>query len=134
MTDKDSDEADQGIGKLVNAGAEIAGGAIGAALGFFAGGPIGAAALGAGGAAIATALKHIGEEASKRLLGPREQVRVGGVLAMTAAEVKERLNAGDKVRDDDFFEDKIGGRSDAEEVAESVLLKSQREAEERKLP
>jgi hypothetical protein len=56
------------------------------------------------------------------------------VLALTAAEVRERLKAGQKIRDDDFFEKKAGGRSDAEEVAESVLLRSQREAEERKLP
>lgn len=135
MSDEDPEEQKKGsVGDLVNAGAEIAGGAIGGALGFLAAGPAGAAAFGAGGAAIGLALKHIGEEASKRLLGPREQVRVGGVLAMTAAEVRERLKAGQKVRDDDFFDKKAGGRSDAEEVAESVLLKSQREAEERKLP
>lgn len=121
-----------GIRKLISAGAEVAGGAIGGALGFLAGGPAGAAALGAAGAAAASALKHIGEEASERLLAPREAVKVGGVLALIAAEVSSRTASGEKLRTDDFF--KESGRSAAEEVAESVLLKSQREAEEKKLP
>jgi hypothetical protein len=80
------------------------------------------------------ALKHIGQEASERLLGPREQVRVGGVLAIAAAEINERIKNGERVRSDNFFEEKSQGRSDAEEVAESVLLKSQREPEEKKIP
>lgn len=123
-----------GVQKLISTGAEIAGGAIGGALGFLAGGPGGAAVLGAAGAAAAAALKHIGEEASERLLSPREQVRVGGVLALTAAEVQSRAQRGEKIRADGFFDASVIGRSDGEEVAESVLLKSQREAEERKLP
>jgi hypothetical protein len=135
-----SEENDHGtkktdrIRKLIDSGAEIAGGAVGGALGFLAGGPIGAAVLGAGGAAAATALKHIGQEASERLLGPREKVRVGGVLAIAAAEIKWRIENGERVRTDGFFDEKPSGRSDAEEVAESVLLKSQREPEERKVP
>lgn len=122
-----------GIRRLINTGAEIAGGAVGGALGFLAGGPVGAALLGAGGAAAAAALKHIGEEASERLLGPREQVRVGGVLAIAAGEIGRRIQQGEAVRTDGFFDQKPRGRSDAEEVAESVLLKSQREPEEKKI-
>lgn len=128
------DDKQAGVRKLISTGAEIAGGAIGGALGFLAGGAAGAAALGAAGAAAAAALKHIGEEASERLLSPREKVRVGGVLAMTAAEVQQRVQHGERVRTDGFFDAPAHGRSDGEEVAESVLLKSQREAEERKLP
>lgn len=136
MSDERSDGGDKhsGIRRLINTGAEIAGGAIGGALGFLAAGPIGAAALGAGGAAAAAALRHIGEEASERLLGPREKVRIGGVLALAAAEVQQRVQQGESVRTDGFFDTLHNGRSDGEEVAESVLLKSQREAEERKLP
>lgn len=135
-----SDEADtnhdehSGIRRLINTGAEIAGGAVGGALGFLAGGPVGAAMLGAGGAAAAAALKHIGEETSERLLGPREQVRIGGVLAIAAGEIQQRLEQGEAVRTDGFFDEKASGRSDGEEVAESVLLKSQREPEEKKIP
>lgn len=136
MSDNADDEIDKNIGirRLINSGAEIAGGAIGGALGFLAGGPAGAALLGAGGAAVATALKHIGQEASERLLGPREAVRVGGVLALAAGEIRQRLEAGEKTRADGFFDQKQDGRPDAEEIAESILLKSQREPEEKKIP
>ena len=54
---------------LIDSGADIAGGAIGRALGFL--------AAGAGGVAVAAALKKVGDEVSKRFLNPREQVRVG---------------------------------------------------------
>jgi hypothetical protein len=121
------------IKKLIDCGAEIAGGAAGGALGFLAGGPIGAAALGAGGAAAAIALKQVGTEVSERLLGPREKVRVGGVLAIAAANIHQRTESGEKLRADGFFDPKSNGRTDAEEVAESVLIRSQREAEEKKL-
>ncbi len=123
-----------GVRLLINSGAEIAGGAVGAALGFLAGGPGGAALLGAGGAVAAIALKRMGQEASQRLLGPREAVRIGGVLAIAAGEIRKRIEAGEHVRADGFFKQKQTGRSDAEEVVESVLLKSQREPEEKKIP
>lgn len=119
---------------LIDTGAELAGGAVGGAIGFLAGGPVGAAVLGAGGAAVAKALKHIGNETCERLLGPREKVRVGGVLAIAADQIEQRLKNGETLRDDDFFEENQSGRSDAEEVAESIMLKSQREPEEKKIP
>lgn len=122
------------IRKLIDGGAEIAGSAVGGALGFFAGGPLHAAALGAAGAVAVKILKHIGQEVSGRLLGPREKVRVGAVLAIAAAEINQRIANGERVRTDGFFDEKPSGRSDAEEIAESVLLKSQREPEERKVP
>jgi len=124
MPENDVQDEHHRIRKLINTGAEIAGGAVGGALGFLAGGPVGAAVLGAAGAAAADALRHIGEETSKRLLSPREQVRVGGVLAIAAEEIRQRLDQGEALRADGFFDQKASGRSDAEEVAESVLLKS----------
>ncbi len=109
MSDKENNETD-GIRRLITSGAEIAGGAVGGALGFLAGGPSGAALLGAGGAAAAMALKHIGQEASERLLGPREAVRVGGVLALAAGEIRQRLEAGKKpVLMDFLIKSKPGG-------------------------
>ena len=124
----------KGIRNLIDSGAEIAGGAVGGALGVLAGDPVGAAVLGVGGAAAVTAFKHIGQQASERLLGPREKVRVGGVLAIAVADIRQRIESGEKVRSDRFFEEQPSGRSDAKEVAENVLLKSQREPEEKKLP
>jgi hypothetical protein len=136
MSEKMNNESDQnsGVQRLINSGAEIAGGAIGGALGFLAGGPTGAALLGAGGVVASMALKHIGQEVSERMLGPREAMRIGGVLAIAAEDVRQRLESGEQIRTDGFFDHKKIGRSDAEEVAESVLLKSQNEPEEKKLP
>lgn len=103
-------------------------------MGFISAGVLGAAAGSAGGAAAAIMLKRIGDEISKRYLSSREKVRIGGVIAIAAANIEERLRNGEKLRSDDFFQQKSSGRSSAEEVAENVLLTCQREAEERKVP
>lgn len=60
--------------------------------------------------------------------------RVGLVYALTAAAIQRRLDAGDRIRDDDFFDRDITDRSNADEIAEAVLIAAQREHEERKLP
>ncbi len=130
---EDEPKKQKSLRSLINSGTEIAGGAVGGALGFLAGGPVGAAVLGAGGALAAIALGHVGEEIADRFLGPREKVRIGG-LALSAARIKDRIDAGEKIRNDGFFDPKPDGRPDAEEVAENILLKAQREAEEKKLP
>lgn len=119
---------------LITAGSELAGGAIGGAMGFFAAGPVGAAVLGAGGVAVAKAFSHVGGEISDRLLGPREKIRVGATLALAAEEINERIKKGERIRSDGFFDENDLGRSNAAELAESVLLKSQREPEEKKVP
>lgn len=135
MKDKKGREErqNQRITDLISISSEIAGGAVGGALGFLAGGPAEAAMLGAGVVAAIKTLTHIGIEVSDRLLGPREKVRIGGVLAVAAAEISQRINNGDKLREDGFFVQNRRGRSDADEVAESILLKSQREPEEKKI-
>lgn len=136
MTDEvtGDEKKNQRIRDLFDAGAEIAGGAAAGALVFLAGDPVGAAVLGAGGAAAVKALIHIGDVVSERVLGPREKVRVGAVLAIAAALIEERINNGEPLRDDGFFQEKLSGRSDAEEIIESIVLKSQREPEEKKIP
>lgn len=131
---KEGPKTRRNLRSLITGGAEIAGGAVGGALGFLAAGPEGAAAFGAGGTLAAIALGHVGEEIADRFLGPREKVRVGGVLALSAARIRERIEAGEQIRDDGFFDPKPDGRPDAEEVVENILLRAQREAEEKKLP
>lgn len=134
---KDSGDAgsdDKKLDAMINSSGDIAGGAIGAAVGFIFGGPAGAALGGASGPAAAGVIRKIGHEATRRLLGPREEVRIGGALAIATAHIKARVDRGEKLRTDGFFENRHSGRSDAEEVAESVLQKSQHEAEERKIP
>lgn len=133
-TSEDSDR----LRRIINAGTEILGsstaGVASAAVGFFASGSAEAAIGGATGAALIVGWKALGSEISKRLLGPREEARVGFVFAHAAVEIQERIRQGEALRDDGFFESQGAGRSSAEEVAESVLLKSQREPEEKKLP
>ena len=98
------------------------------------GGPEAIAIGGTVGKGIQIALGKVGAEISSRQLGPREEKRVGATLIIAAAEINRRLENGDALRDDDFFDKKQADRSDAEEVAESVLLKVQREPQEKKIP
>ena len=126
-------EKNNRIQQLINHGTEIAGGAAGAALGLLIGGPVGAVVGGAGGPMAAITLRSIGQEILARQLGPREKVRVGAAFAIAAADIRQRIENGESVRTDGFFDEKQTGRSDAEEVTESVLLKAQREPEEKKI-
>ena len=131
-------DRDDRLRVLINKGAELVGGAAGSAVGTVIGsllaGPAGAALGGSIGTAATMAVRAIGHDLSSRLLSPREQARVGAVFTLAAAEIVERSQKGESVRDDGFFDVGRRGRSDAEEVWESTLLKSQREAEEKKLP
>jgi hypothetical protein len=70
----------------------------------------------------------------RRRLGHRERVRVGAALSFAVNAYEERLQAGNELRQDGFFERQPGGRSAGEEVAEAVVLASQRAFEERKIP
>ncbi len=118
--------------QIIEKGANVAGATTGAILSVVTGSPefgIGTAALGASGA-----YQRVGAEIADRLLAPREQTRVGGVLALSAAILKSELDRGHTLRDDGLFEPPPNGRSDAEEVLEGVLRKAQTEYEERKLP
>ena len=118
--------------RMIEAGASIIGSSTSAAISVLSGVPelsIGSAALGSSGV-----YQRIGSEISNRMLGPREQARVGGVLALSAEVLKSKLDEGHRLRDDGFFDDvDTGKRSDAEEVLEGVLRKAQTEYEERKL-
>ena len=131
-------EDDERVRRLLNSGAEFlggsAGGAASVAIGFLVAGPAGAALGGAASVAISMALRRVGADVTDRLLSPREQSRIGFVLAVATEKIHSRIEQGETLRADGFFEPKHGARSDAEEVAESVLLKSQREPEEKKLP
>ena len=131
-------ERDNRLRVMINKGSELAGGtagpAVGAVIGSLFAGSAGAAVGGGIGSAATMAFKAIGHELSSRFLSPREEARIGGVFTLAAAEIVDRCQKGESVRDDGFFDTSGSGRSDAEEVWESTLLKSQREAEEQKLP
>ena len=77
--------------------------------------------------------QKVGAEIADRWLAPREQARIGGVLALSAELLRSELDCGRVLRTDGFFEASHAERSDAEEVLEGVLQKAQAEYEERKL-
>ncbi len=120
--------------QLFDSYAEIFGSGIGGVLGFLAGDSIAATFGSAAGPIAAGMLKNIGQEFSKRELSPRKDFKVGKVLAIAALEIHQRLEKGENVRNDGFFNKKSTGRSDAEEIAEAIVLKCQREPQEKKIP
>lgn len=120
--------------QLFNNYAEIVGSGIGGVLGFLAGNPTAAAFGSVGGTVAAMILKNIGQEFSKRQLSPREDYRVGKVLAIAASEIHQRLENGEGLRNDGFFDRQPFGRSDAEEIVEAIMLKCQKEPQEKKIP
>ena len=88
---------------------------------------------GPAGVIVSGTLKGIGKDIKERQLSPREDFRVGKVLAITALEIHQRIENGESLRADGFFDKKPTGRSDAEEVAEAIMLKCQREPQEKKI-
>ena len=131
-------KGDERLRLLIGKGGEIADGATGPVVAtvnrFILSGPGGDAVAKPIGVAATKSVKAVGHDLSLRLLSPREQVRVGGVYALATGEIVGRCENSEETRDDGFFDARVGGRSEAEEVWESVLLKSQREPEEKKLP
>jgi hypothetical protein len=135
MDDSDPDSKDnESLTHLRQAGADIAGGATGAAVGLLIAGPVGAVAGGLAGPSISHTLQKIGREISKRLLGKREEKRIGAALVFAARKIEANRAAGQPLRTDGFFIEQPDGRSPADEITEGVLMVVQREHEERKLP
>ena len=89
---------------------------------------------GPAGVIVSGTLKGIGKDIKERQLSPREDFRVGKVLAIAALEIHQRLENGENLRNDGFFDKKLSGRSEAEEIAEAIMLKCQREPQEKKIP
>lgn len=128
MPDDNRDKVQQ----LISKGAELTGAAAGGGLGFFAAGPVGAAAGALAGTLLGQMLE-IGGEMCHRALSTRETKRVGASLGFTAVAIQERLDQGERPRDDGFFTRDETSRSAAEELFEGVLLKCKNEHEEKKL-
>ena len=133
----DNDAQERSLRRLMSKGLQIAepslSGAIGAAVGLV-GGPPGVVVGGAIGGFLSIAIKRLCFEMDNRAMGPRERARVGAVCALGAAEIVRRIDTGEKLREDGFFDSTESNRSNAEEAWESLLSKCQREASERKLP
>jgi hypothetical protein len=78
-------------------------------------------------------LRGLALEFRERVLGHREEVRVGAAISFASAKINEKLENGERLRDDGFFTDEHDNRSTAKEVFEGVVLAAQREAEEKKV-
>jgi hypothetical protein len=119
------------IKDIIELSSEITGSLASAALGLL--GPLGTLAGSMGAPIFTKLLQNIGTEIYDRKLSKREVVRVGAVLTYTTIKINEKINAGEKLRDDGFFEDKVNSLSDADEITEGVLITAQREHEEIKI-
>ncbi len=120
---------DDSAHRLLEVGSDLVGVTGGAAIGLVIAGPPGALMGAASGSALTTMLREFG----RRLLGKREEVRVGAVAIYAGMAYKERIADGDRLRDDSWFEKRPNGRSAADEICEGTLLIAQREHEERKV-
>jgi hypothetical protein len=144
--DEEKRERLERTARLLAHGADVTGASTGAAIGLL-GGPAGAL----GGAVIGTlvqkVLLRLGSEFEQRHLGPREKARVAGALYYALDDIEERLRESSALRDDEFFDeeppkpreddffedDTSTGRARADELLEAVLVRAQRDHEERKV-
>jgi hypothetical protein len=130
MSDEEPDSAP--LGDLVALGSDLVGGGAGAGLGFLLGGVPGAVGGQVIGVAASFTLRRMAAEIKQRWLSKREEVRVGGLLASAVMELNRRIELGEKLRNDGFF-DPQADRSVSEELIEHALLVARDEAEERKV-
>ena len=118
---------------LIETGSEIAGAAIGGAIGFLAAGPAGAAGAGVLGVVIAKGASKLLGDIASRHLSYREQERVGATAAIALNQIKQAIDNGEQPRNDGFFDEQENHRSSAEEIFEGTLRKAKEEHEEKKL-
>ncbi|WP_300348912.1 hypothetical protein [Clostridium sp.] len=85
-----------------------------------------------GGNASCKVIQVIADKLDPCQLTEWEKQRVVNCMVSAIDKVKEQLNNGNKLRDDGFFEENLEGKANAEEVFESIVIASQREAEEMK--
>jgi len=114
--------------KFLKKGSEISGGAIGGAIGLI-GGPTGAIA--GGGLGVLTA--QLLNEVIERSFSDRQKVRVAATSTFLFDEIGKRLNKGEKIRDDGFFDKKTFNRSKVEELFEGTILKCTNQFQEKKI-
>ncbi|MEU8076031.1 hypothetical protein AB0B31_11315 [Catellatospora citrea] len=85
--------------------------------------------------AIGSIFSSMAEDALVRRLSRRERARIITALGAAKQEINRRWNEGEDLRDDGFFatNEEPGGDSFFEEIADGVIVASQREHEQRKL-
>lgn len=114
---------------LLESGGQVVGNVAGVAVGFLSGPVLGTGA----GVAMGEALARVGVEFYDRVLASRQAARAGGALGAAVTRIGERLEAGDELRQDGFFDPGSDNRADADEVLEGTMLTAANSWEERKV-
>ncbi|MDB5096107.1 MAG: hypothetical protein JWM80_528 [Cyanobacteria bacterium RYN_339] len=131
-------KVDPAVGEFLTVAKDSTGAALGGAIGFLAnaaGAGLGGAAMAAGaGIMIASGIYLMARDYVGRTVSSREQFKVAVALVITTNKIAEDIANGRQVRNDGFFDPGVERRSRFDEVLESVLLKCQRESQEKKIP
>jgi len=130
---KDGGNERRSAQKIIDGGTTVVGHAIAGVLGLLCDGPVGSIVAPVAAGCVNGLLKNAAEEINRRMLAPRERLRIDGTLFIAIKQIERRLQRGEVVRDDGFFSQNTSGRSNADEVAEHILSKCQRECEEKKI-
>ena len=91
---------------LVTAGSEITGNVAGAVIGLLTAGPIGAVLGAVSGPVVGRVISKICTEIYDRQISKRQISRAGATAGFAIWQIKERLDAGDDIRNDGFFDEK----------------------------
>ncbi|MEA2526822.1 MAG: hypothetical protein QOF73_4049 [Thermomicrobiales bacterium] len=113
--------------------AEVGGRSAGAVIGFQVGGVEGAIAGATSGSIATRTLRATAVEFVSRTLSKREMQRAATAWGHAVRRIEERQKAGERPREDGFFDDDLTERAAAKEIAEGLLIAAQRQHEERKL-
>jgi hypothetical protein len=126
-------EPNDKLKRIINKGAEISGGVVGATLSLIIAGPIGAIGGAVVGPIISDVFQKVGYDISERILGNREQIRVGATYSLAVNKLEQNIQHGAQLRKDDFYSLEKENRSKAEIILEGTLLKARSEYEEKKI-
>jgi len=82
---------------------------------------------------ITQTIKTVASEIKTKILGKREEKRIGATLAYTINKIEDNFRKGKQIRTDNFFQSKSNDRTPGEEIYEGTLIAAQKEHEEKKL-
>src|SRR5260221_5190727 len=99
---KKSKSDNEDIRDLIQTGSELTGSIAGSVLGIIIAGVPGAIIGGASGVVVSKVFTKVGQEIKKRLLGNREEVRIGATYTFAISRIAERINQGEALRNDGF--------------------------------
>lgn len=120
------------IKDLIETGSDITGSISGAFIGGAFAGPIGIIIGGVSGPIITRTFLKIGSEIKQRILGTREEKRIGAAYFFAIEQINRNLSQG-KALESKIISENSFGRIESEEFLEGVLLTAQKAYEEKKI-